>query len=87
MRYLSNVATLKIDIDKCTACGMCETVCPRRVWKIEARKARITDLDACMECSACAVNCPEGAVTVRKGVGCAAAIISTSLGFKTQDCC
>ncbi len=87
MKYLKNVATLEIDVSKCTGCRACETVCPQRVWKMENKRAAITDKDACMECSACAVNCPEGAITVRRGVGCAAAIISTSLGIKTQDCC
>jgi ferredoxin len=86
-RYLSNVSTLKLDVDRCVGCRMCEKVCPQQVWVIRNKKAAIADLDACMECSACAMNCPEGAIDVRRGVGCAAAIITSSLGAPKDTCC
>lgn len=76
LRYLKNVATLKLDDRKCNGCGTCLEVCPHAVFEIAEKKARIADLDACMECGACAVNCPAGALTVDAGVGCAAAIIA-----------
>jgi NAD-dependent dihydropyrimidine dehydrogenase PreA subunit len=74
-RYLSNVATLALDADKCVGCGMCEIVCPHGVFAITGRKASIEDRDLCMECGACAKNCPAEAITVDAGVGCASAII------------
>ncbi len=40
-----------------------------------------------MECGACARNCPAGAVTVKSGVGSAAAIINGMLGRKDNGCC
>ena len=58
LKYLKNVATLKLDTQKCVGCGTCLAVCPHEVFVLEGRKARITDLDACMECGACARNCP-----------------------------
>ena len=86
-RYLHEVSTLKLDDDRCVGCRMCHSVCPQRVFRMEDRKAAISDLDACMECGACAVNCAEGAISVRKGVGCAAAIITSALGRRDEGCC
>jgi ferredoxin len=75
--YLKNVATLKYDQSKCTGCGMCATVCPHRVFQVENKKAFITNIDKCMECGACELNCSAGAISVKKGVGCAAAVINS----------
>lgn len=86
-RYLTNVTTLVLDRDKCTGCRMCITVCPQAVWQMEAKRARIADLDACMECSACQMNCEAQAVTVRRGVGCASALISSALGRSQDEVC
>ena len=74
--YLKNVATLNLDPAKCTGCGMCALVCPHRVFKMYNRKSIITNIDKCMECGACELNCRDQAISVHKGVGCAAAVIS-----------
>lgn len=86
LRYLSNVATLELDGEKCTGCRMCGTVCPQAVFAFENGRAVLRDLDACMECGACALNCPEGALTVRAGVGCAAGIIKGALRGTEPTC-
>lgn len=78
-RYISGVATLELDNDKCIGCGQCEMVCPHRIFSIEDGKAVITDKDQCMECGACSTNCPAEAIKVTPGVGCAAYIIQTWL--------
>lgn len=87
LRYLSGVSTLQLDEARCTGCRTCGIVCPQAVWAFEEKRARIADLDACMECSACAVNCPEGAIAVRRGVGCASAIMTAALGLGAKDVC
>lgn len=87
LRYLSNVTSLELDPDRCVGCRMCLNVCPQSVWDMRDGKALIVDLDACMECSACAMNCAEGAIQVRRGVGCAAAIIGSALGVNQDVCC
>ncbi|HDQ44765.1 MAG TPA: 4Fe-4S dicluster domain-containing protein [bacterium] len=87
MRYLKNVTTLALDISKCTGCGMCAEVCPHAVFRIEGRKAVIEDRDACMECGACARNCAPGALSVRAGVGCAAAVIAGKLRGTENPAC
>ncbi len=88
LRYLSDVVSLKLDVDRCTGCGRCVEVCPRTVLKMENKRAFIVDRDLCIECGACAKNCEPGALSVHEGVGCAAAIINGMLtgGEPTCDC-
>ena len=87
LKYLRDVVTLKLDEDKCTGCGMCLEVCPHAVFRMNSRRVEIVDRDACMECGACSRNCPFDAVSVRTGVGCAAAVIGAMLGRTDQPCC
>ncbi len=85
--YLKDVTTLRVDEEKCVRCGMCLEVCPHAVLSLNGGKVKIEDRDACMECGACARNCPTGAITVKSGVGCAAAVINAVLGRKSSACC
>ncbi len=87
MKYLANVATLKLNIDICVGCRMCTIVCPHSVFALKNNKANIIDMDSCIECGACAKNCPVEAIQVRAGVGCATGIIMNSLGKKGDCCC
>jgi ferredoxin len=85
--YLKDVVTLKLDEIKCTGCGMCLEVCPQAVFQMNTRHVEIRDRDACMECGACSRNCPFGAISVKTGVGCAAAVIGAMLSRTDQPCC
>lgn len=96
LKYLKGVAALKLDTDKCIGCGMCLNVCPHAVFSLIESKAHITDIDHCMECGACAMNCPVSAISVRKGVGCAYAMLMSILSGNNNgdgpccggpDCC
>jgi len=85
--YVKDVVTLQLNQDKCTGCGVCLDVCPHGVLVRQDGKVRIEARDLCMECGACARNCSFEAVTVKSGVGCAAAVINSVLGRSASSCC
>ncbi len=87
LRYIPDISTLKLDMDKCVGCGECESVCPHSVFEIRDKKAAVMDLDGCMECGACSRNCPTEAISVEPGVGCAAYIISGWIYGKEKASC
>ncbi|MBS4538523.1 4Fe-4S dicluster domain-containing protein [Clostridium sp. D2Q-11] len=68
-KYLKNVATIELDIEKCIGCKMCINVCPHQVLTIKDKKAFIQNKDYCIECGACDKNCPVDAIMVKSGVG------------------
>jgi NAD-dependent dihydropyrimidine dehydrogenase PreA subunit len=86
MIYLKDIATLKIEAEKCTGCETCLAVCPHAIFGMNQGKAEILHLDRCMECGACAKNCAFGALTVTAGVGCASAIIYGWVTGKEPSC-
>lgn len=52
---------MKIDLDKCKGCAICEDVCPLGIITIEKKKARIGE--GCVECKTCMKVCPEAALS------------------------
>ncbi len=86
LHYIRNGETLAFDAAKCSGCGDCREVCPHGVWEIADGKARILDRSLCMECGACARNCPRRAISVKAGVGCAAAVINGMIRGKPATC-
>ncbi len=85
-KYLKNVATLNLSVEKCIGCGRCIEVCPHGVFNMSDKKAQFKDKDRCMECGACAQNCPANAISVDAGVGCAAAVITGWLTGSEPSC-
>jgi NAD-dependent dihydropyrimidine dehydrogenase PreA subunit len=86
MRYLENAVSLEFDEKLCNGCGMCVAVCPHAVFEMQNKRAILADRGACMECGACARNCEQGAIRVRAGVGCAAAVLSGMLSGSEPAC-
>ncbi|RMG61440.1 MAG: 4Fe-4S dicluster domain-containing protein [Deltaproteobacteria bacterium] len=86
MRYIDGVSTLSYEESRCVGCGLCAVVCPRGVFAFDGGKARVVDRDLCMECGACARNCEAGAIFVVPGVGCAYAVLLSTVRGKGTAC-
>ena len=54
--------SIKIDKEKCTACGACVEVCP--VDAISLNDKAEVDEDTCIECGACVDECPVEAISL-----------------------
>ena len=55
------LAPLRIDADKCTACGKCAEACHYNAIAVIKDKVLLFD-ELCHACGACSIVCPEGAV-------------------------
>jgi 2-oxoglutarate ferredoxin oxidoreductase subunit delta len=68
------VAKVTINHDACKGCGLCVTVCPKKIivlskTAINAKgynPAEITDMALCTGCASCAKMCPDLVLTVEK---------------------
>lgn len=55
---------ISVDGERCSGCGDCVVVCPVLLWKLEEKKARLSDnyRRGCLECGACWQVCTKGAI-------------------------
>lgn len=59
--------TLEINNKWCKGCGLCVSLCPRRVLSLdELGKVRINRQEECLSCSLCETTCPDFAIRVIK---------------------
>ena len=54
---------VKVDHDKCIACGACPDTCPVNALHMEGDKVVVNE-DACIDCGACTGACPTEAISV-----------------------
>ena len=52
--------TVKVNKDKCDACGSCAEVCPVDAIKIES--TAVINEDECIDCGTCVDECPKEAL-------------------------
>lgn len=67
------MAKLTISKDGCKGCGLCVSVCPKKILMLSKEinvkgyhPAQIIDQDKCIACAFCATICPDTAITVEK---------------------
>ncbi len=68
------MAKITIQEDLCKGCGLCVSVCPRKILVLAKDKinkkghnpASITDQSQCIACAFCATMCPDCVITVEK---------------------
>lgn len=63
---MSKRKIIKIDVDKCTGCGLCIPNCPEGALQIIDGKARLISDLFCDGLGACIGHCPEGAITTEE---------------------
>lgn len=60
--------------DTCKGCGLCTTVCPVNIVKMDTSKinakgfhpATVFEMDKCIGCANCATICPDYVITVER---------------------
>ena len=52
---------ISIERTLCNSCGICVTICPRRILRLEEEGVKVTDPAMCMTCGHCKAVCPTNA--------------------------
>jgi 2-oxoglutarate ferredoxin oxidoreductase subunit delta len=68
------MAKALIDENICKGCGLCTTVCPKKIIVIAEERlnakgyfpARVIRMEECIGCAMCAIICPDCAITVER---------------------
>ena len=68
------MAKLTFKTDMCKGCGLCVSVCPKKIIVLAKDKinkkghspAEITDQEKCIACAFCATMCPDSVIKVEK---------------------
>jgi NAD-dependent dihydropyrimidine dehydrogenase PreA subunit len=59
---------VKVDLEKCTACGTCVDTCPVSVYELKDKLGKKisepVNQEQCIVCHACEVQCPQNAITI-----------------------
>ncbi len=68
------MAKLTFETEKCKGCGLCVSVCPKKLLVLAKDKinskghnpVEITDQEKCIGCAFCATMCPDCIITVER---------------------
>jgi polyferredoxin len=61
-----SIFKIKVNYDKCIACGLCEKSCPSNAMKAILRGKKI--IPDCFSCGSCIESCPTKAITFSAGI-------------------
>lgn len=69
-----DMAKMTVDHSICKGCGLCVTVCPKKIVLLDKsvlnikgyHPAVVSDMESCIGCAMCAIICPDCAITVEK---------------------
>jgi nitroreductase/Pyruvate/2-oxoacid:ferredoxin oxidoreductase delta subunit len=53
---------IKVDLEKCTRCGLCAEVCPSSIIQVREQGPTLIWDKACIRCGHCVAICPQGAM-------------------------
>lgn len=56
----------EFDHEKCSRCGMCQTLCPEGCVSEDAEGFFDPDYSYCKGCGICATECPKEAITMKQ---------------------
>ena len=71
---------LKIDMELCSGCGLCKSVCIRD--NIDVDEIAFELESNCFECGHCMAVCPEGAINLISFKNCSKSPYSTGISLK-----
>ncbi|HIZ16792.1 MAG TPA: 4Fe-4S binding protein [Firmicutes bacterium] len=65
---------LTINREKCKGCGLCVSVCPKKILRLSEdgfnakgyRAVEVTDIEKCISCAMCATICPDVVIRVER---------------------
>jgi NAD-dependent dihydropyrimidine dehydrogenase PreA subunit len=58
---------VNVNFDKCTGCGVCNSVCPADVYgPVKDGKTQVAKPGECIGCRACESQCPENAIQIEE---------------------
>ncbi|MBE6936869.1 MAG: 4Fe-4S dicluster domain-containing protein [Ruminococcaceae bacterium] len=68
------MANLTFREDRCKGCGLCTTVCPKKILRLSESRfnkegynvVECTDMSQCIACAMCATMCPDVVIRVEK---------------------
>ena len=64
VRTFLKILPLRIDPERCTACGICVSLCPEHSLSMKEAKSVPVNTDRCSLCHRCFAYCPEGAINI-----------------------
>ena len=62
------MSKVKIEIGRCTGCGICIDECSMNVFELDEEKFKINRVaeENCTDCFLCVENCPSGCLTAEE---------------------